>query len=410
MTSERHPEFAAEQRHLAATRAEMTNLIEELRHDIDERYLREQSALTVRDEISAYVHALLRSDNSKKIIDLDQALDNPYFGRVDFKEDGTEEFVPFYIGRCKAARLEINGPADVLVFDWRDPVAAVFYECFDGRASYEVMGRYQYSGDVRLKRQYRIDKGELQTVQDNYILDQLINRSEQATLGDPLLAERLREGAAEKLKDIISSIQAEQNKIIREPLNQVTVIQGVAGSGKTTIGLHRLSYLLYSGKLNPQKLIVIAPNRIFLDYISELLPEIDAADVQQTVWEDLVRRITQLDLQLAADDRLEKILSGGDQREIKLLEDAAMIKGSLAFMQVIDNYIEQKARAVCVKLQDIRLFDGSLVIGARAQLEQFAQSAASPYQERLELLSRFVAFKVNNYLDVLKARAAGPGR
>ncbi|WP_346353859.1 HelD family protein [Azotosporobacter soli] len=401
---EQHADFNKEEQHLAQTRAEMQEIIAQLQHDIDDRFNRRQNALAIKDEVSAYVHAMLRGDNSKKIFDLDNALANPYFGRVDFKEDGTDEFLPFYIGRCKAARLEINGPADILVFDWRDPVATVFYECYDGRASYSVMDRYHYSGAVSLKRQYKIAQGQLQAVMDNYILNQVLNRQEEALLADPALRERLREGAADKLKDIITSIQAEQNKIIREPLNQVTVIQGVAGSGKSTIGLHRLSFLLYNGKLNPEKLIVIAPNRIFLDYISELLPEIDAADVKQMVWDDLAAAITQQTWNVAADKRLEMILSGEDRTAVKLLEDTARLKGSLDFIQILENYVEQKARAFCLKLEDISLFAGVLTITAREQLNQFMEAAASPYRERLEMLGRFVNFKVNNYLDVMQAR------
>ena len=401
--SDQHQDYAVEKQHLSATQTEMKEIITLLQYDIDERFQRRQTALALRDEVSAYVHEMLRGDNSKKIYDLENALDNPYFGRVDFREDGTADFHEFYIGRTKAARLEINGPKDILVFDWRDPVAAVFYECQEGRASYDVMDRYHYSGDVALKRQYKIERGELKAISDNYILNQVTARQEEALLADPSLRERLCEGAAEKLKDIISSIQAEQNRIIREPLHQVTVIQGVAGSGKSTIGLHRLSYLLYSGNLQPERLIVIAPNRIFLDYISELLPEIDAADVSQKVWEDLARVIIGEAFEVVADDRLERILAGDDRATVKLLQDCAALKGSLDFIAVLENYVEQKAKTFCLKLSEINLFSGKLTITVREQLDQFMEAATSPYRERLEQLSRFIAFKVNNRIDVMQA-------
>lgn len=399
-----HPDFEAETKHLETTIIKMKQLIEDLNSDIDQRFQSMQKSLSMKDEISAYVHAMMRGDNAKKIHDVDGALDSPYFGRVDFREDNTEDFHSFYIGRCKIAQIDIQTLDDILVFDWRDPVSTVFYECYAGRASYDVLGRYHYSGDVKLKRQYKIENSTLKTIVDNYIVDQVLSRQQEAILADPMLVQRLKEGAADKLKDIVTSIQTEQNKIIREPLNQVTVIQGVAGSGKSTIGLHRLSYLLYSEKLNPKKLIVIAPNRIFLDYISELLPEIDAADVQQMVWEDVVTMITKEKYTLQEDRRLDLIMAGQDKDRIELIESTAHFKGSLDFIPILESFIERKTQKICHKLEDIVLFDGQLVIQAKEQLENFMSNVKTPYNERLRTLTGYITFRVNNYLDILKAR------
>jgi DNA helicase-2/ATP-dependent DNA helicase PcrA len=406
---EQHPDFEAEKKHLENTTIKMKQIIEDLNADIDDRFHSMQKSLSMKDEVSAYVHAMMRGDNAKKIHDVDGALDSPYFGRVDFREDNTEDFYSFYIGRCKIAQINIQNLEDILVFDWRDPISTVFYECYAGRASYDVLGRYHYSGDVKLKRQYKIEDRILKTIVDNYILDQVLSRQQEAILADPMLVERLKQGAADKLKDIVTSIQTEQNKIIREPLNQVTVIQGVAGSGKSTIGLHRLSYLLYSEKLNPKKLIVIAPNRIFLDYISELLPEIDAADVQQMVWEDVVALITKENYSIKEDRRLDLIMAGQDKERIKLVEDTARLKGSLDFIPILESYIERKTQKVCHKLEDIVLFDGKLVIQAKDQLENFMADVKTPYNERLRTLRGYITFRVNNYLDILKTRRQRKG-
>ncbi|MBP2654034.1 MAG: Helicase superfamily 1 UvrD-related protein [Firmicutes bacterium] len=404
-----HPDFETEKVHLENTTTEMKQIISELHSDIDDRLHRVQKSLSTKDQISAYVHTILRSDNAKKIDDIDSAISNPYFGRVDFREDGTEEFDSFYIGRCKVARLQIHDTKDILIFDWRDPVSTIFYECYAGRASYEVLGRYHYQGDVKLKRQYKIENSILKTIVDNYIMDQILARQQEALLADPLLVDRLRQGATDKLKDIVTSIQSEQNKIIREPLNQVTVIQGVAGSGKTTIGLHRLSYLLYNEKLNPKKLIVIAPNRIFLDYVSELLPEIDAADVRQMVWDDLVSTITRTEHKIAANKLLDLILSSGDKEQIRLLEDTAQLKGSFSFTQVLDTYIEQKMQKFCLKLEAISLFDNQLQISTTEQLNKLMEDIKAPYNERIRLLTRYITFRVNNFCEILEARQAKGG-
>ncbi|MDU2063486.1 MAG: UvrD-helicase domain-containing protein [Sporomusaceae bacterium] len=400
---ENHPDFPIEENHLAATIQEMKQVMTDLASDIDNRFTSMQQSLLIKDEVSAYVHAMLRGDHASKIQDIENALPSPYFGRVDFREDGTGAFQSYYIGRCKVTRLQINGPEDFLIFDWRDPVATVFYECYGGRASYEVLNKYHYEGDVRLKRQYKIEAGQLKNMVDNFILDQILSNQQEALLADPLLVDRLKEGAAEKLKDIVTSIQAEQNKIIREPLNQVTVIQGVAGSGKSTIGLHRLSYLLYREKLNPKKLIVIAPNRIFLDYISELLPEIDAADVTQLVWEDLVTAITGIKRPLSQADRLDTLLAAQDKSRIQNIEARARLKGSLDFQRILENYLAQKIQKYCLKFEDISLFEGKLTISAKDQLERFLSDAAVPCNERLRSLVNLVTFRVTNYLDVLAA-------
>ncbi|VBB06719.1 Hypothetical protein LUCI_1955 [Lucifera butyrica] len=402
--TEQHPDFAAETQHLANTVSEMKQLISDLQEDIDGRLHLMHKSFSHKDEISAAVHAMLRSNHSRRIYDIEEALPDPYFGRVDFREDGAGEFESFYIGRCKIAKLQIEGPRDILVFDWRDPVSTIFYECYGGRAAYEVLGRYRYSGDVRLKRQYKIDNGILKTIVDNYIMEQVLARQQEAFLGDPLLSDRLRQGATDKLKDIVTSIQAEQNRIIREPLNQVTIIQGVAGSGKSTIGLHRLSYLLYNEKLDPQKLIVIAPNRIFLDYISDLLPEIDAADVQQTVWEDLLFTIIRKKFNVAADRRLDLVLAGEDKTQIALLENTAKLKGSLDFLPIIESYLEHKIKKFCLKLADIRLFNEKLVIPSKEQVDKFLADVKAPYNERLNTLTRYITFRINNYVEVVEAR------
>ncbi len=401
-----HQDFAAEERHLADTISEMKEIIQALHSDMDVRQQRAQKSLLLKDEVSAYVHTMMRSDHSYKIHDIEQAIPSPYFGRVDFREDGTEAFQCFYIGRCKVARLDIRSDSDILIFDWRDPVATIFYECYGGRASYEVMGRYHYSGDVRIKRQYKIEDSLLKNMVDNYVMDQILARQQEALLGDPLLLDRLQQGATAKLRDIVTSIQAEQNRIIREPLNQVTVIQGVAGSGKSTIGLHRLSYLLYNEKLNRHKLIVIAPNRIFLDYISELLPEIDAADIRQVVWDDLAQEITGQKLTIFEGRKLEQILSGKDKAAIRLLEDTAQLKGSLDFRQVLQAYLEQKVQKFCLKLTDIQLFEGQIVITAQEQLDKFMEDIKMPYNERLRTLSRYITFRVTNFVDIVEARQA----
>ena len=404
--TQHHPDFAAEQAHLSATINDMHQIISDLRHDVSGRSQKIIDSLTVKDEISAYVHALMRDDHSAQIYDIESALPSPYFGRVDFRDDHGGDFESFYIGRVKIAHPDSTADGSILVFDWRDPVSTIFYECHDGRANYDVLDRYHYSGDVRLKRQYKIERSQLKQIVDDYILDQVLSRQEQALLADPLLRERLLAGAGDKLKDIVVSIQAEQNKIIRETLNQVMVIQGVAGSGKSTVGLHRLSYLLYNEKLDPKKLIVIAPNKIFLDYISELLPTIHAADVRQAVWHDLAAEITQHTWPLYSENRLTILLSkdkGQEQAKNRLLL-TAKLKGSQHMLAILDAYIDRKTEQFCLKLEPITLFDDQLSISRQQLIDKFLEDHRSPYNVRLQSLIGYVRFRIRNFLEVHEAR------
>ena len=406
MTME-HPDYAVEKKHLDSTIEEMKTIISSLETDIDKRGQQIRLSLEYKDQVSSYVHSMMKNDNIEKIFDIEGAIDNPYFGRVDFREDDTEGYEKFYIGRVKINRLEITGVEDILVFDWRDPVATIFYECQDGRASYDVLGRYYYHGDVNLKRQYKISKGILQKISDDYIIDQLLARQKEKLIADPFLTERLLQGTGNKLKDIVTSIRAEQNKIIRETLHQVIIIQGVAGSGKSTIGLHRLSYLLYNEKLDPQKMMVIAPNKIFLDYICELLPEIDADDVKQFIFFDLVTRITEREFSLHKDEKAHLFLEY-QEKDLRREQLSAVdqLKGSLEFRKVLDAYITKKIEKFCLKLKEIKLFDGQLVITKEHQLEKIMESQhhSISYNERIKAFIGYITFRVRNFLEVLEAR------
>jgi len=402
-----HPDYALEKEHLDGTLCEMHLIVSSLETDIEKRVDQIRLSMEYKDQVSSYVHSMMKNDHTDKISDIQGALHSPYFGRVDFKEDETELYESFYIGRVKISRLEINDTQDILVFDWRDPVATIFYECQDGRASYDVLGRYYYHGDVNLKRQYKITDGILLKISDDYILDQLQSRQQESLIADPFLTDRLLQGTSNKLKDIVTSIRGEQNKIIRETLNQVIIIQGVAGSGKSTIGLHRLSYLLYNEKLDPQKMMVIAPNKIFLDYICELLPDIDADDVVQLTFSDVVALITKTDFSLHKDEKAQLFLDNKEKNERRdQLSAMSHLKGSLLFIKVLEAYLSKKTEKFCLKLKDIKLFGDALIITREQQLEKIVESShlTISYNERMESLIGYIKFRVRNFLEVLEAR------
>lgn len=205
----------------------------------------------------------------------------PYFGRLDFQEAGQSAPVPLYIGK---AGVDQEGSAVPLVIDWRAPVASLFYSFTGGDAPAEFDSPDGLiEGLVYLKRNLVIRKQLLQRVTDTFI-----RGSGMDGLSDEFLLYRLGENKDNKLRDIVSTIQAEQDKIIRAAKNKALVIQGVAGSGKTTVALHRLAFLLYQYReqVRAERMIIFAPNRMFLDYISGVLPELGVGDIAQTTFQD----------------------------------------------------------------------------------------------------------------------------
>ncbi|WP_164491635.1 HelD family protein [Staphylospora marina] len=205
----------------------------------------------------------------------------PYFGRLDFREDGSDHVSPLYIGKFG---IQGDRPDELLVIDWRAPVASLFYS-FGGqgdRAEY-LSPDGPVEGTVYLKRNLVIRQRELERVVDTWV-----RGGDNLGAADEFLLYRLGESKDHRLRDIVSTIQSEQDRIIRAERDKALVIQGVPGSGKTTVALHRLAYLLYryTGQMRPDRMVIFAPNRMFLEYISDVLPELGAGDVRQTTFEE----------------------------------------------------------------------------------------------------------------------------
>lgn len=228
-----------------------------------------------------YTEQVLESHRENSRRKLARATEEPYFGRMDFQEEGTEEPVPLYIGKSGVEDSETGQP---LVIDWRAPVASLFYTFTGGElpASYDSPDG-TVEGLIYLKRNLAVRKRILQRVVDSYVRGE-----ENLAVTDEFLLYRLGENKDNRLRDIVSTIQAEQDQIIRAAKNTALIIQGVAGSGKTTVALHRLAFLLYQYRENisAERMIIFAPNSMFLDYISGVLPELGVGNIQQTTFTD----------------------------------------------------------------------------------------------------------------------------
>ena len=195
-------------------------------------------------------------------------LDSPFFGRVDFLYDGDDEAESFYIG---IANLSERAGSRPLVYDWRAPVSGLFYDYDKGPASYEAPSG-TFEGEITSKWQYKIRGGRM-----------VYEFESDVKIDDEILKAELGSSGEVQLKNIIRTIQKEQNAIIRNTKDRIMVIQGSAGSGKTSVALHRIAYLLYHDRehLKSSNILVLSPNSVFADYISHILPELGEENIRE---------------------------------------------------------------------------------------------------------------------------------
>jgi DNA helicase-2/ATP-dependent DNA helicase PcrA len=301
-----------------------------LRADIKEAFV----DLDPTDSSLSYVRILTNAkflDMIEKNYDgLVRAQKKPYFCRIDFRMEDTSKPSELYIGKTSLYRVEDEAP---LIVDWRSPVASVYYDGRLGEVTYNTPTG-QAIGELFLKRQYIINDGNLENIMDVDI-----------TTTDTFLQAALGENKDNKLKDIVSTIQAEQNEIIRADIARPLIVQGVAGSGKTTIALHRIAYLIYTYEqtFDPDNFLIIAPNRLFLNYISEVLPELGVEQVKQTTFIDLAYDLSAITYKLASpDEKLVKLVKSKNYNSegADALKKVSEFKGSLEFKELIDIYVE----------------------------------------------------------------------
>lgn len=285
--------------------------IEEYRDDEDklieyfdhERFIKEESYKTIDKRLSEFV----------------KLKESPYFGKVNFIDDGLAEEI--YIGRYGLTR---EGSYEPVIVDWRAPVASLFYKGILGETSYKIPNG-EVNVDILRRRQLIIKKATLQGYFDSDL-----------NIQDEILQLVLSSNTGEKLKDIVTTIQKEQDEIIRTERNKVVVVNGVAGSGKTTIALHRIAYLLYNFREQlSDKVLVLGPNDIFIDYISEVLPTLGETAVKNETFLSYAYKEIGLNEKVKSlTSYLENILKGNEEtiKEIKY-------KSSQEFIDFLDKKV-----------------------------------------------------------------------
>jgi DNA helicase II / ATP-dependent DNA helicase PcrA len=282
----------------------------------------QQQAVLSQEERS-YRHA---EQSLRKLTKLYQS---PYFARIDFTESGMIEAEPIYIGIGSVINEDTH---ELLVYDWRAPVSGMFYDYTPGPAQYRSPEGV-IEGEMTLKRQYIIKHGNLENMFDTGM-----------NIGDEMLQLMLAKNAHEKMSSIVMTIQQEQNQIIRDDQHEVLIVQGAAGSGKTSVALQRVAYLLYKyrNSLSAENMLLFSPNSLFNDYISNVLPELGEVNLRQTTFQaHLVRGFTDEFKVEDGYDQLEYLLTAPESDpDCRVRVQGIEWKTSRTFIEVLNSYID----------------------------------------------------------------------
>ncbi|ARU60281.1 hypothetical protein CBW65_03785 [Tumebacillus avium] len=382
MTIKLHRDYGQECTRLTETKGYIEYVLHESEHNekafrdnIKEAYANLNSLDGSEGYIALLTNVQFFEMTKQNIRQLQQVQKRPYFCRIDIKPDDTNHIQPLYIGKASLFRPDTQEP---VIVDWRSPVANVYYEGRIGEVSYETSTGTEQA-ELHLKRQYTIEDGELLDFRDIDI-----------TTRDELLQESLGGSADSRLKDIVSTIQEEQNRVIRADMHRPMIVQGAAGSGKTTIALHRIAYLIYTygDRFNPDQFMILAPHQLFLKYIADVLPELGVEAVRQTTYLDFVQENIGKKLKLTdPNERLFRFLEGGGDAE--LLRFVSRFKGSEAYKQRIDAYLQ----SVVMRMQpegDCKL--GKRVIATGEEVAKFIREdyVHMPLYKRVEKVRKIL--------------------
>jgi len=356
-----------------------------------------QYANQVTDKLSEY------EQQAKRMQALEKMLDSPYFARIDFKFDGESGVEKIYIGRSS---LQDKQSCDMVIYDWRSPIASVFYRFTTGRAYYDSPNG-RITGEVELKRQYEIKGGQLE-----YYFDAEVQ------IVDEFLRKLLAQNASSQMKTIVETIQKEQDLVIRNMEADLLMVQGAAGSGKTSVALHRAAYLMYQGlaeKLNHNNILIISPNSLFERYIAQVLPELGENQVNSLLFDEILAmilgskytqkkdtqtkdtqtKIAESRYTQSRNEFLEATLSAGETVERKILKESLKFKGSSQFLTILQRFLADIPKR-WIEYEDV-YYDGK-VLAARELLkaELLRTNREFPLGFRLKSLEKSILKEVQN--------------
>lgn len=335
--------------------------------------------MDVAQQISELQHSTGHFINQRSLLQkLDALEQTPYFGRIDFHEDGLPTVEALYIGIRSLFDQKTNLP---LIYDWRAPISSMFYDFGLGEAHYEGPGGF-YRGAISLKRQYRIKDRNLVYMFENEL-----------KIDDEVLQEALGQHGTERMRTIVNTIQREQNQAIRNDQDSLLLVEGPAGSGKTSVALHRVAYLLYRYReiIGSKNIVVFSPSRIFNDYISYVLPELGEENVHQTTFLDFAEPF------LGWNWDVESLVVGlealflEDAESRKLCLQTMSFKSSREFQTILDRLVGGVTE-VASSFQDIHV-GSQLIISQAEQQKLFSENYSYlPIHKRLRKIYQRILF------------------
>ena len=295
---------------------------------------------------------------------------NPYFGRFDFKAENEKEFKPYYIG---IGHIQNNEENKFYVYDWRADISSLYYDDVKGKVSY-TCPTGDISGNLSLKRQYKIENGVLK-----YYIDSSL------VIDDNILMEELSKNSTAKMHDIVSTIQKEQNVLIRSNDLRNLIVQGVAGSGKTSVAMHRVSYLLYKYRntLKTDDILILSPSELFADYIEEVLPSLGDDKPYTTTFNNIAKRLLGSDYK-TREELLDTLITNGTQKDFENIA----IKYSFEFLEDFKNFLNND---ICNLFVPKTLVFGNLVIEEKEIRDIYYNKLKNlPIYKRIEAIAEHI--------------------
>ncbi len=338
----------------------------------------------------------------KKYNNYNESTAQPYFARIDFREYKSQK-ESLYIGKFSLGDEESG---EEIVIDWRAPIADLYYSGTQGESYYRSPVGI-INGELFLKRKFLYKDDSIVDIFDEGINEIIIkSASGEEALVDEFLKINLEASTGKKLKDVVATIQKEQNDIIRAEKNIPIIVQGAAGSGKTTVALHRLAYLLYRYRntLQGKDIMVVAPNMIFLDYISDLLPSLGVENVKQCTFEALAKEVLGLKLKVyTKDKKLAWILEKEKDEEYKFVVNSSKIKGSLTYRTMMDRLIKVMERTSGFS-EDIVSQNTVLFEGKEIKRLFFKDLSHLSLKKRKEEIKRYLASKLDKRVKEIQEK------
>ncbi|WP_264740619.1 RNA polymerase recycling motor HelD [Cytobacillus firmus] len=319
---------------------------------------------------------------SKRLSTLRRMEEVPYFGRIDFMEDGSSDQEQIYIG---ISSLRDASGENFLIYDWRAPISSVYYDYQPGPAKYETPGG-TIQGTLEKKWQYLIRGGVLQSMFDTSL-----------TIGDEILQEVLGKGTDKHMHNIVATIQQDQNRIIRHDRGRLLIVHGAAGSGKTSAALQRIAYLLYKDRdnLNAEQIILFSPNSMFNSYVSNVLPELGEENMQQVTFQEYLDHRLSKEFEVENPyGQLEYVLTAANSPSCRARVAGIQFKASVRFFEAIHAYMKSLELSGML-FKDIN-FRGKPIVSAQQMADRFYSSDTSlRFHNRLEKLMDWLIKQIN---------------